>query len=89
MYQLPEELVINNINTFHQTIIGLLNDGGDIVLDISQVSQADTASVQMLCALQKHLLSTDHHIQWHGNSKALLSSAKTLGVNEFLSLEQV
>ncbi|ATC96103.1 STAS domain-containing protein [Pseudoalteromonas tunicata] len=89
MHQLPEELVINNINTFYQSIIEMLNDGRDIIFDISKVSQADTASIQLLCVLQKHLLSTDHQIQWHGNSKALLSSAKTLGVSEFLSLEQI
>ncbi|SFD35994.1 STAS domain-containing protein [Pseudoalteromonas denitrificans] len=88
MFQLPEELIINNISTLYQSFIALLEEGDDIEIDINQVIQADTASIQLLCALQKHLHSTEHKIQWHGKSDALIASAKTLGVLTFLEIEQ-
>ncbi|PAJ73823.1 hypothetical protein CJF42_13925 [Pseudoalteromonas sp. NBT06-2] len=88
MFQLPEELKINNVATLHQTFIELLNEGKAIEIDVNQVVQADTASIQLLCALQKHLLLTQHKIQWHGKSDALNASAKALGVLTFLEIEQ-
>jgi len=88
MFQLPEELQINNVAKLHQSFIELLDEGNAIEIDINQVVQADTASVQLLCALQKHLLSTQHKIQWHGKSDALSASAKALGVLTFLEIEQ-
>jgi ABC-type transporter Mla MlaB component len=86
MFQLPEELIINNIASFHQKLIMLLENNENIEIDITQVAQADTASVQLLCALQKNLLSTEHKIKWHGTSHALSTSAKSLGVLSFLEL---
>jgi len=88
MFQLPEELQINNVAALHQNLIELLDEGKEIEIDINQVVQADTASVQLLCALQKHLLATQHKIQWHGKSDALIASAKALGVLTFLEIEQ-
>lgn len=88
MFQLPEELKINNVATLHQTFIELLNEGKAIEIDVNQVVQADTASIQLLCALQKHLLLTQNKIQWHGKSDALNASAKALGVLTFLEIEQ-
>jgi ABC-type transporter Mla MlaB component len=88
MYQLPEELLINDINTLHKSIIKMLDEKEVIKLDISNVIQVDTASIQLLCALQKYLLLTDHKIQWNGKSEALHKSANTLGVLEFLAFEQ-
>lgn len=88
MFQLPEELQINNVASLHQSLLELLNEGKEIEIDINQVVQADTASVQLLCALQKHLLSTQLKIQWHGKSDALIASAKSLGVLTFLEIEQ-
>ena len=89
MLQLPEELQVNNVATLHQRLIELLDEGNEIEIDINQVVQADTASLQLLCALQKHLISTEHKIQWHGKSDALIASAKALGVLNFLEIEQL
>jgi anti-anti-sigma regulatory factor len=53
MYQLPAELVINSVSELKETLLDLLSKQSSIELDISQVTRADTASIQLLCSLQK------------------------------------
>ena len=86
MYQLPSELTTSSVIELQTTLIELLTNQTEIKLDISSVLKADTASVQLLCSLQKSLIKTQQTIQWHGKSDALFVAAKTLGVQEFLAL---
>ena len=86
MYQLPAELVINSVSEFKAALLELLSQNICIELNISSVVRADTASIQLLCALQKNLAETEQQFIWHGQSSALLAAAKTLGVQEFLAL---
>jgi ABC-type transporter Mla MlaB component len=86
MYQLSQELIINDVVTLKQNLLAELEKEGELVLDVSNVSKIDTASIQLLCALQKHLLTTQHAIAWHGESEAILRASATLGVREFLGL---
>jgi anti-anti-sigma regulatory factor len=51
------------------------------------VTRADTASIQLLCALQKHLLSVQHKIIWVGESKPLQQAINSLGLSHYLVLE--
>ena len=51
------------------------------------MTRADTASVQLLCSLQKHLLSVQHKIIWVGQSDALKSVITQLGLSEYLVLD--
>ncbi|MEL7306659.1 MAG: STAS domain-containing protein, partial [Pseudomonadota bacterium] len=53
MLKLPTELAITQVETLHQDLLQELSANDDICLDISEVTRADTASIQLLCALQK------------------------------------
>ena len=86
MYQLPSELVINSVSELKTILLDLLSKQPTIELDVSSVIRADTASIQLLCSLQKNLAETQQKIVWHGKSDALLSAAKTIGVQDFLAL---
>ena len=88
MYQLPAELVINTVSELKDALLDLLSQQTSIELDISSVTRADTASIQLLCSLQKNLAETQHQITWHGKSDALFAAAKTLGVQDFLALSE-
>lgn len=88
MYQLPSELIINSVSELKETLLDLLSKQSSIELDISQVTRADTASIQLLCSLQKNLAETQQQITWHGSSNALFVAAKTLGVQDFLALSE-
>ncbi|MGB1292855.1 MAG: STAS domain-containing protein, partial [Pseudoalteromonas sp.] len=71
----------------HQDLLNELSGNDDVCLDISDVTRADTASVQLLCSLQKHLLSVQHKIIWVGQSDALKSVITQLGLSEYLVLD--
>ncbi len=86
MYQLPSELIINNVSELQQELIAYLSEHTDVVIDISHVARADTASIQLLCSLQNALLKTEHKISWHGESDAFRDAVNTLGLQQYLAL---
>ncbi|CAH9054143.1 hypothetical protein PSECIP111951_01923 [Pseudoalteromonas holothuriae] len=86
MLKLPSELAVSQVEELHQLLLQELEIEQDITIDISEVTRIDTASIQLLCALQKHFLTVSHKLIWHGNSQALLNSVEELGLTEFLAL---
>lgn len=89
MLKLPAELAITQVEHLHQDLLLELKSNDDICLDVSDVARADTASIQLLCALQKHLLRVDHKIIWLGQSEPLQKVINRLGLNNYLTFESV
>ena len=89
MLKLPAELAINHVESLHHDLLQELKSNDDICLDVSDVARADTASIQLLCALQKHLLSVDHKIIWLGQSEPLKKVINRLGLSNYLTFESV
>ena len=86
MFKLPSELTISHVEEFHQQILQVLHDEQNISIDVSDVTRVDTASIQVLCALQKHLLGINNTIHWHGESQALSKAVDELGLKELLAI---
>ncbi|WP_440054353.1 STAS domain-containing protein [Pseudoalteromonas sp. T1lg65] len=84
MLKLPSEFTINQVESLYQQVFQESPETSDVIIDISDVSQADTASVQLLCALQKHLSTLEHKIVWHGESEALQEAVEQLGLANYL-----
>lgn len=84
--KLPAELIINHVEELQGQINTIMDSGEDVVLDISKVEKADTPCLQLLCVVQKSLISVGHQIAWKGTSEPLRTTAKCIGVNEFLKL---
>jgi anti-anti-sigma regulatory factor len=87
MLKLPSELAVSQVEELHQLLLHELAGEQDVCLDISEVTRVDTASVQLFCALQKHLHSVSHKILWHGESQAFSHAVTELGLTEYLALE--
>ncbi|CCQ12726.1 hypothetical protein PALB_36660 [Pseudoalteromonas luteoviolacea B = ATCC 29581] len=87
MIKLPSELAVSHVEELHKQLIHELHEVRDVTVDISDVIRVDTASIQLLCALQKQLLVSEHRIAWHGKSEALAQAVKELGLSEFLNLQ--
>jgi|TARA_R110001606_G_scaffold155264_1_gene297481 anti-anti-sigma regulatory factor len=87
MMKLPAELAITQVENLHQDLLQELHRNDDVCLDISEVVRVDTASIQLLCALQKHLLCVHHKIIWVGQSEPLKNAINRLGLSEYLILE--
>lgn len=86
MLKLPSELTISHVEKFHQQVLQVLHAEHDVSIDVSDVTRVDTASIQVLCALQKHLLDINNGIRWHGESQALKNAVDELGLTELLAL---
>jgi anti-anti-sigma regulatory factor len=88
MFKLPSELAINQVEDLHREVLHELEIEQDVCIDISDVVRADTASVQLLCALQKYLLRINHKIIWSGESKDFNAAVDELGLTEFLAVNK-
>ena len=86
--KLPSKLHISEAEHLSKELNTLLQSPDAIVIDISEVEAVDTASIQVLCALQKSLNATDNNISWIGTSKAFNEAADMLGVADFLKLKE-
>ncbi|ALO43526.1 STAS domain-containing protein [Pseudoalteromonas phenolica] len=86
MLKLPSELTISHVEEFHQQVLQVLHAEHDVSIDVSDVTRVDTASIQVLCALQKHLLDINNGIRWHGESQSLSKAVDELGLTELLAL---
>lgn len=84
--KLQTKLHISDAESLTEQLVSCLESSEPIVLDVSDVNDADTASVQVLCALQKSLSLTQNSIEWSGVSKPLADAAKQLGVQDLLNL---
>jgi anti-anti-sigma regulatory factor len=84
--KLPNKLHISEVEALVQELSQLLDSEQALIVDISDVEQTDTASLQAFCALQKSLSLTGNKINWAGDSKAFKDSADMIGVTEFLNL---
>jgi len=86
--KLPSKLHISEVEKLRQDLDAILDSPDTVTIDISDVESTDTASLQVICALQKSLALTHNKIAWEGSSKAFKDAADMLGVTEFLSLQE-
>lgn len=84
--KLKSKLHISEADELAQALVSSLESSEPIILDISDVNDADTASIQVLCALQKSLSLTENKIEWTGISQPLADAAKQLGVQDILNI---
>lgn len=84
--KLPAQMIINHVEDIQAQFNDIMTSGDEVIVDISGVEKADTACLQLLCVVQKSLGELGHKISWQGTSEALTSTAKLIGVNEFLNL---
>lgn len=84
--KLASKLHISEVEGLTKELSGLLDSSQQVYIDVSDVEDVDTASVQAICSLQKSLAVTGSSINWVGNSKAFKEAADILGVAEFLAI---
>ncbi len=86
--KLASKLHISEVEGLIKELTGLLDSSQQVKIDVSDVESLDTASMQALCSLQKSLAVTGSSINWIGSSKAFSEAADTLGVAEFLAINE-
>lgn len=83
----PESLTIAAVADFKGELATALETQSEIVLNGGNVDAADTAALQLLCALFLDAASHDIDIRWEDASQTLRNSAKTIGVSGIIGLE--
>ncbi len=83
---LPAVLDISGAEALKAQLITLLESPEAPCLDGSAVESADTASLQVLQAVQAALAARQQAIAWHKPSASLSNAARTLGLQIELGL---
>lgn len=79
-------MTIIHVEVIHEKLNNIMQLNSPVIIDPTEVKKIDTACLQLLCVIQKSLHELGQQITWQGRSEVLLSSAKLIGVNEFLNL---
>lgn len=84
--KLSSKLHISGAEKLASELLTLVEQSKPVEIDISEVESADTASLQVLCSLQKSLSATGNEIIWLGVNKTFLQTASRIGVADYLGL---
>ena len=76
---LTEELTIYSVMEFRDALVGHLQPGVDISVDLSQVTEIDTAGLQWLLALK--VLNEAHRVEFCHHSKAVIEALALSGLS--------
>ena len=84
---LPENLTITNVEAVYGQLEELCQANKDVVLDGANVTRADTAGLQAICAFAGELKKASLKLSWSNPSAVLTETALLLGMSELLLLK--
>lgn len=84
--QMPEELSIANVTEWQQALGDFAKDADNVTLDAENLSRVDTAALQLLTAFFVMLKSQQKEVSWRNPSDTLVRTAKQLGLETTLLL---
>lgn len=76
---LTEELTIYSVMEFRDALVGHLQPGVDISVDLSEVTEVDTAGLQWLLALKG--LNVVQRVEFCHHSKAVIDALELSGLS--------
>ena len=83
---LPSVININSINELKVLLDEVLLKNCDVEMNGAEITKADTASMQLICAFNEKLKADGHAMCWSGVSDECRNVAEILGFNEFFSI---
>ncbi len=85
--QLPSSLTIRGVRELKKQLASSLT-GGDLGLDAAAVNEVDTAGVQLLLAIRRHVVAQGGTVTWSGASELLRGAVRALGLSQELALPE-
>ena len=70
----------------HGQIEGLIQSGNDIEIQSTSVEQIDTSVLQLLFSFHQALAKDNRKLTWPNPSEQVVSTAKLLGIDEYIGL---
>ncbi len=81
-----ELLDVTVVSSMHSRLQKSLMKSSNVEVKAEEVEKADTAGLQLFVALKKEISDTGGKLVWKNPSKALIDSARLLGLDKELGL---
>lgn len=82
--KLGGSLTVQHATTLHRNLLNLVSKKENLYINLENVTEIDTAGIQLLLALKREFQNTDRILVYHSHSPALLSIMDLYGlVNVF------
>lgn len=85
VFSLPDALTIHGVRDVKANLQQRLAQA-DLVIDLQQVREVDTAGVQLLLAFRRARLAAGTGLRWHGEPGVVSVAARALGLDRELEL---
>lgn len=82
-------LNIARVEALHSEFEELEKNAEPLVIDVSNVTRADTSVLQLFVALFKSMSAHELDVSWSGISDEFKAAAALLGVSEILKLNEI
>ena len=82
---LAGEVTVFNASAIRDQLLGALNETGDLDVDLSQVSEIDTAGVQLILAAKREAAACNKTIRFSGCSDTVFDVMALLGLSAYLT----
>jgi len=89
MLDCGEILDIAQVTQWHASAMQqLANINGDITIDVSSLQKIDTAGIQLLTSIVRHVESRGNKVIWSELSPAFINAATLLGLHDTLGMKR-
>jgi len=85
-FELTGEFTVCEVAALHSELLACLTSKSRVVIDLSQVTDCDTAGLQLLCAAHKMALARDAQLSLFGHSRAIRLAADRAGLDARVEL---
>jgi ABC-type transporter Mla MlaB component len=75
-----KKLTVYEVSEIREKIIGILDSGSDLQIDLCRVTECDTAGIQLLCSILRTVQKKKAPITFHPFSKAIQDAARIIKV---------
>lgn len=82
---LAGEVTVFNASAIRDQLLGALRETGDVDVDLSQVSEIDTAGVQLLLAAKREAEACNKTVHFSGCSDTVFDVMALLGLSAYLT----
>lgn len=82
---LSGEVTVFNANAVRDQLLGALKETGDLDVDLSEVTEIDTAGVQLILAARREAKARSKAVRFSGCSPVVLDVMGLLGLSAYLA----
>jgi len=85
LIQFDSVLGMTSLATLYPRLLSALLDEKELILECGQITQVDTAAVQLLYAFSKEAEIHGKPLQWQQVNGPLLETVRLLGITDFMT----